>query len=146
MSHDADELAPAPEPDDQTWVSPEGNVVRAWQGETPHSLMAARAITRTPTSLDRLLGVARPPAGLRATVLRRVADGAALQQVSGYAPVFSERPIDDPALQPAIPVEEEQRLRWRGADIDLDPPGAAHRRPLRHHAGVAFDLFLQWRP
>ena len=68
----------APEPDQVLWVSPSGNVVRSFHGETPYSLLRAEAakIHPAPLPLDRLLSVERPLAeagGARgSTVLRSV--------------------------------------------------------------------------
>jgi dienelactone hydrolase len=61
-----------PEPDEQLWVSPGGNVVRAFHGETPFTLTRARRPIARPMPLDQLAQAERPPAGLQPAVLRRI--------------------------------------------------------------------------
>jgi cephalosporin-C deacetylase-like acetyl esterase len=61
-----------PEPDERLWVAPSGSVVKSFGGKTPFELNRRRTLARTPTALDRLLGVRHPAGALRATVLRKV--------------------------------------------------------------------------
>ncbi|MGA2589394.1 MAG: acetylxylan esterase [Bryobacteraceae bacterium] len=61
-----------PEPEQTLWVSESGSVLRSFHSETPFTLNRARRIVVRTAPLDQLLGAERPPAGLQATVLRRV--------------------------------------------------------------------------
>ena len=61
-----------PEADETLWVAPSGNVVRSFGGKTPFQLNKEHAAQKLPAPLDALLGVTRPPSGLRPVVLRRV--------------------------------------------------------------------------
>ena len=70
----------APEPDAALWAGPTGNAVRDFASRAPFDLVQERAASiRTPDKLEGiepLLGIARPPRGLPAKVLRRVPSGA----------------------------------------------------------------------
>jgi dienelactone hydrolase len=59
------------EPDEVLWTSPAGNVVRAFGGETPHSLCVKKVVKRGATPLPDLLGV-QPVQDAKCTVLKRV--------------------------------------------------------------------------
>jgi dienelactone hydrolase len=59
----------APEPDSALYVSESGSVVRAFQGETPFTLLQKHAVTRRSIDLATLLGVEKPAFEGRATTL-----------------------------------------------------------------------------
>jgi dienelactone hydrolase len=61
-----------PEPDRTLWVSESGNMLRSFHSETPFTLNRARLHDPSPAPLAQLIGADLPPAGLEATVLRRV--------------------------------------------------------------------------
>jgi len=97
----------APESTETLWVAATGNMRRTFGSETPFTLNRRRAAgIRTPRrapDLARLLGVKRPPASLRATVMGRVrserVDVAALdipstEKVSVPAWLFLPRETD----------------------------------------------------
>ena len=66
----AEEPPVKPEPDEQTWVSPGGNVVRAFHGQTPFSLLKR---PRNPKGGQwrQVLGVTAPPVGVHFAELGR---------------------------------------------------------------------------
>lgn len=61
-----------PEPDEALWVSESGSVVKSFGGLTPFQMNKERTVSREPADLAGFLGVDRPPAGIQASVLRRV--------------------------------------------------------------------------
>lgn len=76
----------APEPGENLWVSPKGNLVRSFGGETPLSLIQRQAAVladhRKPQPLEQLLRLERPVSG-RASVLKTVpsSGGMSIQAV-----------------------------------------------------------------
>lgn len=76
-----EEPAVSPEPEENLWVSPKGNLVASFGGETPFSLTRKRceslADHTTPKPLEQLLRLEQPPTA-RATVLKKVPSRAGL--------------------------------------------------------------------
>ena len=63
------------EPDAVLRVSDSGSVVRSFGSLTPFAMNRKRVVERKPADLARLLGVEKPPAGSRFSVLGRVPSG-----------------------------------------------------------------------
>ena len=57
-----EEPAVAPEPDELLFAAEGGSTVRAFHGQTPHSMVRTKTLARRPASLETLLGVDRPNA------------------------------------------------------------------------------------
>jgi dienelactone hydrolase len=116
----------SPEPDASLWVSEGGNMVRAWNGETPASLLRAGLRRVGPAPLDGLLRVERPAAGLRAVRLARVASrGLTVEaiEVRSSARVWlpawlflPEKPAPDAPVLLAIE-EAGRNRRWRESEL-----------------------------
>ena len=122
----AAEPAVAPEPDAALWVTETGNVVRSLHGRTPFTINKARSVPRSPAALDRLLGVERPPAGLRATVLRRIpsrgVDIEALEIPSApkvWIPAWLFLPKRTDGAKPLVIALEPagRNVRWREGEL-----------------------------
>jgi dienelactone hydrolase len=115
-----------PEPERTLWVTEAGNVVKALGGETPFTLNLKRPVTRQPMQVERLLGVERPAAGARFTVLGRVPSrGVEIEAVEVpsapgvWAPAWlflPKRP--DPAKPVLLLLDPAGRLvRWREDEL-----------------------------
>ncbi len=101
-----------PEPDETIWVSPKGNVVRSYGGETPHSLLQKQ----TPAKDDRwreAIGVELPRPDLKPAVLGRVpyraVDVAAIEVATAlgvWAPAWLYEPRSGDRSRPAVLVLE----------------------------------------
>ena len=138
----AEEPRVAPEPDATLWVSEGGNVVRAWKGETPRSLMAARAARKGPAPLDALLRAERPAAGLRPAILRRVPSQdlsiEAIEVQSAekvWVPAWMFLPRENDASKPVILAAEAG-----GRNVHWEEGGLYQTLARRGYAVCAADL------
>lgn len=121
-----------PEPDEQLWVSPEGNVVRSFHGQTPFTLNRARRPVAIPMPLEQLTGAERPPAGIRPTVLRRVPSrGIHIEAI--------EVPAAPRVWLPAWLYLPERRDTRKPMLLALDPAG----RNVRWHEGELYQTLAQ---
>ena len=121
-----------PEPDEALWVSESGNVVRSFHGETPFTLNRARRVAVRPAPMDVLAGVARPPAGLKPTVLRRVAS-------RGISIEALEIPSGPRVWLPAWLYLPAARDNAKPILLALDPAG----RNVRWHEGELYQTLAQ---
>jgi dienelactone hydrolase len=119
----AEEPEGHPEADRTLWVTQSGSVTRDFAGKTPFELTRERAarITRTPLRLDALLGIDRPTARPRVTVLSRARSGVANIEAieipsadKVWLPAWIFRPRAEPARQQLIVVLEPagRNARW----------------------------------
>jgi cephalosporin-C deacetylase-like acetyl esterase len=136
LKHDptpvAEEPAVRPEADETLWVSENGNVVRSFRGETPFTLHRAPRAAVRPAPLDRLAGVERPPAGLKPTVLRRIAS-------RGIAIEALEVPSAPRVCLPAWLYLPASRDSKKPLILALDPAG----RNVRWHEGELYQTLAQ---
>jgi dienelactone hydrolase len=122
----AEEPPTAPEPDDALRVSQEGNVVRAWKGETPATLLRASLRREGPAPLDRLLRFEPPPAIAAPVVLRRVPsrglsiEAIEVRSASGVMlPAWLFIPANrNPGGPVLLAIDQSGRNgRWRESDV-----------------------------
>jgi hypothetical protein len=108
------------------WVSPHGSVVAGFGSQTPRSLLLARLPVREPMALDELLGLERPPANRRATVLRRVPssgleiEAMEVQSAPGvWVPAWLFLPANPDPARPVLLVAEAggRNVRWREGEL-----------------------------
>ncbi len=115
----------SPEPEEALFVSPKGNVVLSFGGETPFSMNKKRLLDRSPAPLDRLLGVERPslPAGavtlsrasFRSTKIEAV-EFAATPQV--WIPAWLFQPRQPDRSKPVVVIlEPAGRSQWHEGEF-----------------------------
>ena len=123
------------ESDETLWVSPKGNIVRGFAGETPHSLCVKRPVRRSMGSIADLLAVVMPDRAVRATVLKKVpsreADIEALEISSEpgvFLPAWMFRPKKaDPSKPLLVLLEPQGRLSgWHEDELYLTLAGMGY--------------------
>jgi cephalosporin-C deacetylase-like acetyl esterase len=97
----------APEPDELLFATEGGSTVRAFHGQTPHSMVRRKTLERRPGSLETLLGVDRPNApivSVRKTEFRRTAIEAVEVQSAPkvWIPGYLFQPRADVRRRPLI--------------------------------------------
>lgn len=123
------------EPDETLWVSPKGNMVHGFAGETPHSLCVKRAVRRGAGSIADRLGIVKPGPSVHATVVKKVpsreADIEALEipsEAGVFLPAWMFRPKRADTSKPLLVLLEPQgRLsRWHEDELYLTLAGRGY--------------------
>jgi dienelactone hydrolase len=131
LKHDSapvrDEPPVSPEPVSALLATESGSVVRSLGSKTPFLLNKERRVSKTPVSLELLIGAERPSAALSAKALARVRSGRVTVQAlevnsaaGVWLPVWLLTPDDAPKDKPVLLVldpQEAERL-WFQPDAD----------------------------
>jgi len=119
-----------PEPDTVLWVSEGGNVVKAWKGETPRSMLLTQCRTLASAArgasmpLDALLGAEKPSAAPPVVLGRVASRGLAIEAIeaqsgSVWLPAWLFIPAENDPAKPAILIAEAagRNVRWHEDEL-----------------------------